>query len=152
MMTENEEQNAAQERNQKLNDAVKMINWLRANPEVPLPFNFEYGDNSIYEWDSKEQAQRMARLMGTFEKSFDKDFLKLKKRFGTMTLEAVFSRGGVCERVVTGTQEIPETVVPAKVEPARTVEIVEWHCPKLLEPDDVSEQPNAQLAATASAQ
>jgi hypothetical protein len=43
----------------------------------------------------------------------------------------------VCERIVTGTREVPEVnhpeiVIPARTTPAHTEEIVEWRCGSLL--------------------
>jgi hypothetical protein len=67
------------------------------------------------------------------KKNGDEQFLRLTKRFGTVKLRAVFSRTEVCERIVLGTEEIPEYVQPEKVIPAHVKEIVEWRCPSLLE-------------------
>lgn len=121
---------ASEARTKTLDDVRELLNWLEAHPEVPIPdeLGSESLGLSIYQWDSKEQAQTMARAMGTFEKQFDGDYLRLIKKFGSgVKVRAIFSRSQVCERVVTGTREIPEQVIPA-----RTEEISEWKCSSIL--------------------
>jgi hypothetical protein len=127
----------AQQREQTLVDVQNIIRWLAAHPEIPLPIEFTRGLN-IYAWDSREEARIMARAMGTFEKNGNEQFLKLIKNFGSTSVVAVFSRSQVCERVVVGTVDVPETVIPERIEPAHTKEIVEYRCPSLL---DNEEQP-----------
>ena len=53
--------------------------------------------------------------------------LTISRDFGGVRLEAFLLRAEVCERVVTGTRE-----VPAQVTPAHTEEVVEWQCSPLL--------------------
>lgn len=51
------------ERETMLNDALRVIEWLKDHPETPLPPS--PGEFNIYAWDSKEEAAKMAKLMGT---------------------------------------------------------------------------------------
>ena len=52
-------------REASLNDAISAIEWLRANPDIPLPGNLM--EFQIYSWDSKEEASALARAFGTAE-------------------------------------------------------------------------------------
>jgi hypothetical protein len=65
--------------------------------------------------------------MGGFAKSHDGTWLNLVKDFGAFTLEVLYKSELVCERVVVGTENVPEKTVPA-----HTKEIVEWQCPESL--------------------
>lgn len=116
------------ERNQQIADMHTMLAWFELHPEIPLPSP----TFSLYAWNTEEEARRMARAMGTFEKGGNDQFLYLIKHFGKVQVEAVFTREQVCERVVTGTREVPEKIIPAQVVEAHTEETFEWRCPQLL--------------------
>lgn len=125
-------------REQSLADARAALDWLESHPDVPLPYEISYGHLGIFALNTKEEARTMARAMGSFDKAFDDDYVSLTKTFGSVKVRAVFNRRDVCERVVIGVEEIPETVIPERVEPARKVEKVEWRCASLLNPDEVA--------------
>lgn len=116
------------ERQQKLNDTRAMLDWLEAHPDVPLPQEIDFGGFAIYSMDTKQDALLLAREFGAARKEYDGSFLHLSKKFGTQALRAVFNRESVCERVVVGTE-----VVPERVEPERIREIIEWRCEPILE-------------------
>lgn len=142
MITQMVESTEQEQRQRSISDVRDFLAWLESHPEIPLPYEFGAGGRiGIYAWNTKDEARIMARAMGTFEKKADENFLELKKKFGSLIVAAVFSRNQVCKRVVVGTKEIPEEVVPEKVTPAHTVEIVEWQCPSLL--DSVEEESEA---------
>jgi hypothetical protein len=106
-----------------LNDVRAVLDWLEAHPEVPLPYDIDCGGFMISSVNLKEELQQLAREFGECEKEFSDDSFRLRKRFGTSSLYAFTERKEVCERVVVGTEEVPE-----RVQPAYTREIVEWRC------------------------
>lgn len=121
------------QRAQVLSDVRGLVGWLEAHPDVPLPLDWSaYASICLYSLDNKDEAEMLAKQFGSCTKEWNDQFLHLKKRFGLITLDAVFSRANVCERVVVGTEELPETVIPERVEPARVVEKVEWRCSPIL--------------------
>jgi len=111
-----------QKRQQAINDSRVLLDWLEAHPEVDLPYNVQYG-MLIASVNTKDELATLARAFGECEKEFADDSFYLRKRFGSTQLYAFTARQQVCERVVVGTEEIPEQVVPARVR-----EIVEWRC------------------------
>lgn len=146
-MTEEQIQEQRDEREAKLNDLIKVASWLKEHVDVPLP---AFETLSIYQWDSKEEATKLAKTFGTCEKSADESFFRLTKSFGTVILQGVFSRAGVCERVVVGTKEIeteeadPVAVAAIpKVKVKKQVEVVEWKCPDLLAEEPTPTQRDA---------
>lgn len=76
-----------------------------------------------------QQMGRAAKTMAPCEKTWEPDYLNLKRKFGRLVeLELSTNRRNVCERRVVGVEEVPERVIPAS-----TREIVEWDCaPALL--------------------
>lgn len=115
-------------REQKITDARMLLDWLEQHPNVPLPHEIESAGLNIYSLNSKDEAIMLAREFGTADKAYDDDFFRLKRRFGSLTLEAIFTRREVCERVVIGSEVVPEQVTPAY-----TRDKVEWRCSPLLE-------------------
>jgi hypothetical protein len=130
--------------------------FLREHPEVPLPSIGSYPyPGAAYEptltaWathdrsDTRTQRQIMAdtaRAFGKAEKSpwLDDSQFVLYRKFAGIWFVLQADRDEVCERVVTGTREVTETVpdpealaaVPT-VEVTKTVEDVEWVCRPLL--------------------
>jgi hypothetical protein len=138
MMTTETELTEQEIREQTLADVRSVLDWLAVHPEIPLPYEFNGSNLGIYAWNDKKEAQIMARAMGTFEKTADENFLTLEKKFGSVVVKALFNRNQVCERVVVATEEVPEQIIPERIEPAYTKEIVEYRCPSLL---DDEEQP-----------
>jgi hypothetical protein len=110
------------ERTQILNDMQRLIDWLRSHPEVNLPHDFAYG-MMLQGYNQREELTQLARSFGECEKEFSDESFYLRKRFGSVAVYAFTARNQVCERVVVGTEEIPE-----RVSPAYTREIVEWQC------------------------
>lgn len=106
---------------QKLSDVRSLLDWLEQHPEVPLPY-FESG-LMISSVNTRDEVTALAREFGECEKDFVDESFYLRKRFGTTYLYAFTARNEVCERVVVGTERMPERVQPAYVR-----EIVEWRC------------------------
>lgn len=111
-----------QQRQQAINDTRTMLDWLEAHPEVDLPYDIQFG-MLIASVNTKDELAVLARAFGECEKEFADDHFYLRKRFGCTQLYAFTSRQQVCERVVVGTEAIPEEVRPAYIK-----EIVEWRC------------------------
>ena len=122
-----------------------LVEFIKANDDFdftrdscPVEFNFRlwylYNDEN-----RKEVFADLARRMGTLKKAYGDNFMWLKRDFGKyvrMTVSA--ERSTVCERIVAGTIDVPEHVLPAREEilvEAHTEDIVEWRCPPILAPD-----------------
>jgi hypothetical protein len=85
-------------------------------------------DDSVYsnrqhKMTAQEKMRVLAKALDKAEKHYQGDYFDLRRKFGPIQLEFTVSRDKICERVVVGTKEVPERVVPA-----RTEEIVEWVC------------------------
>lgn len=125
------------ERNEILDDVLTVVTWFRERPDIPLPGGFRH--LQIFAWDTKDEAEKLARAFGTCKKDSDEMFFRLSRRFGAVKVEGVFSREQVCQRVVVGTKEVEEeqadpdalAALP-KIKVKKQVEIVEWKCPELL--------------------
>lgn len=102
----------------------ELADYLEERPAVPTP-----SIGTIYAFPDPDThpVAEVARAMGGFAKSHGGSFLNLVKDFGAFTLEVAYRSEGVCERVVVGTEDVPEKTVPA-----HTKEIVEWKCPESL--------------------
>jgi hypothetical protein len=102
----------------------ELADYLEERPGVPTPYIgaiFAFADPDVH------PIAGVARTMGGFAKSHDGTWLNLVKDFGAFTLEVLYKSELVCERVVVGTENVPEKTVPA-----HTKEIVEWQCPESL--------------------
>lgn len=101
-----------------------LADYLDDRPAVPVPhlptlFAVAYPET--------HPIPTVARAMGGFEKTHDGTFLNLVKDFGVFSFEVSYPSDQVCERVVVGTEGVPEKTIPA-----HTKEIVEWKCPESL--------------------
>ena len=102
--------------------------WFEAHEAVPVPMNrYEIFIGAFEEPETKELALRIARAMGTCQKSHSTEYLTLVKEIGAILVKFCFYREAVCTKRVVGTTDVPEYVVPA-----HTKEIVEWDCHPLL--------------------
>lgn len=120
---------------QILSDVRTLLDWLEAHPEVPLPYDFE-GGFMVASVNARDELAALAREFRECEKTFVDDSFYLRKRFGVASLYAFTARTEVCERVVVGTEEVPEQVIPARIR-----EVVEWRCAdsSLFKPTEVSD-------------
>jgi len=112
----------------------ELADFYEAHPECPLP---SFPSLNIFADRSDEAvARQQFRAFGAFEKEFLEDWFVARKRFGVITLELNAKREQVCRKVVVGTRQVPERVVPAQPEtviPAHTEEITEWQCEPILD-------------------
>lgn len=95
-----------------------------AHPDLPIPYL-----DPIHAFMSKEEAPVIAHALGRCEKIADDSFFRLRKKLGQLKLDFLVARDEVCERVVVGTKHVPALHIPAHEE-----DIVEWKCPKIMEP------------------
>ena len=122
-----------------IDDMQAFIDFVRLHPDMGPMSRFQY-----FCVHCTDRAELLARTRGVGEVKkeageFDGNF-NLRKNFGQVVVGWFTDRSQICERVVTGTKILPaepEKIVPAK--PERTIEIVEWICPKSLLAADVSE-------------
>jgi hypothetical protein len=98
--------------------------YLEERPAVPTP---NVGTIYAFPDPAEHPIAEVARAMGGFVKDHDGTYLNLVRDFGELRLEVAYRSEQVCERVVVGTEDVPEKTVPA-----HTKEIVEWKCPESL--------------------
>jgi hypothetical protein len=95
--------------------------------ELPIDANF-LPSLTVYLYDTpdgtaREKMRKVARNIGHARKGTLPGFYDLQRDFGPVSLLFTAPRGAVCQRIVTGTKQIEEQVIPAHEE-----EIVEWIC------------------------
>ncbi len=99
-----------------------VLSFLEDNPKIPMPY---FGMiNSFANTDDGDDVNDLARIMAPCRKDASQGYFALIRSFGSTTLEINFEREEVCERIVMGTEDVPE-----KTTAAHTREIVEWRCP-----------------------
>jgi hypothetical protein len=124
---------------------------LDGHPEVPLPYHGNGCEISVNFLSGTDPRARMAAAARAFPCTWHKDawetpdgssaYFDLRGELGGLRLKLSAYRSEVCERVVTGTREVTETVpdpealaaVP-EVEVTRVIEDVEWRCHSILAP------------------
>lgn len=114
--------------------------FIEGHPEipVPLPTSFSAFVHPTHAPNGmKAHAAATIRALGKVKKEDFESNIQVIHDFGPLTYQVWYPRKEICERVVTGTREVPEHVLPAQEErviPAHTEEIVEWHCAPILAP------------------
>jgi hypothetical protein len=124
----------------------EMAKWLEQHPDVPIhkftrPEIMVFAGN-LTESDDETEKQVMARAakaMGKGKKQFDDNYFRLVADTPPDTrYEILADRGNTCTKKVTGTKTVKMPAVEAKPAiPEREVEVdvVEWDCAGILEPD-----------------
>jgi len=107
----------------KIDSMRALLDFLEATPEIPMPY---MGDVNVFPHD-EDTLGELARAMKPVKKERNDSYFMLAKDFGRVKLILNWARDSVCERVVTGTEEIPEQIIEA-----HTREIVEWICPETI--------------------
>lgn len=97
----------------------QIADWYEEHPDSPFSTAIYVG--SVEE--TREQAADLARALGSCRKEHHETTFHLVRDFAGVELTFSFWRATVCERVVVGTEEIPERVIPAE-----TREKIEWRC------------------------
>jgi len=110
-----------------------------AHPEIAQPHDFTgFGIGMPIYCHDKETFAETVKAFGAGSKGSNKETIWFVPT--AIPLVRVTSwHSKVCERVVVGTREIPERVVPATegyVVPARTEEIVEYRCAPFLKTEE----------------
>ena len=126
-----------------------MLAFIEANDD----FNFEESSQptlvelNISTWwfndrsdaDRKHLLADLLRRIGKATKTYGHEFVNIEHPFGSrVKLYIATQRHVVCERVVIGTEVIPEHVIPAQDErviPERVIEKIEWRCAPILAGD-----------------
>jgi hypothetical protein len=138
-------------RTEKVAALFELALLLEQNPDLPVPFELTSGSHlNIMLMSSKDPKGDLARciriLPGPIQKrvwgSESNSYFDAIAKVGSIEIHVGAYRDQVCERVVTGTREVTETVpdptvrVPL-VEVTKTVEDVEWVCGSLMAPPAV---------------
>jgi len=112
------------ERQAWLDGLRAMADWFEQNPERMSDLALGGGGIivNLYPGGKKELAQ-LARKLGRVEKMQSGNLFYVSRKFGPHSIDGVTMRDQVCRRIVTGTREIPEEIIPAHDE-----DIVEWVC------------------------
>lgn len=123
----------ADHRAEEIASARKVLDFLEANPEVPLPFEISRHRDWQIHGASKTDAIALAKASSRIEKT-EVDRLGAMKYTATIDgrpLSMFVPREEVCERRVVGekTIEVPDPDAPLI---AKTVPVVEWDCQPLL--------------------
>lgn len=81
--------------------------------------------------ENKEALDRLRKVRrvigGTWDKSYGY-YMEFSRDYFGGKIELCTYRESACKKVVTGVKEIPSQVIPERIVPARTEEIVEWIC------------------------
>lgn len=119
---------------------------LEQNPDLPLPWQLDSGTLDIHLMRSDDPRGELARIVRMLPGEVRKEvwgdktpYFTAHAKVGSIRLDVTTYRDQVCERVVTGTREVTETVpdphvVVPLVEVTKTVEDVEWVCGPLMAP------------------
>jgi hypothetical protein len=117
---------------QKFVDALlEFAAFFEAHPEVELPQSMM----TVYLFPEVSKMAPYAKAFGKCRKSGDENFFNLTKTFGSaLELQAAWYRNQVCERVVVGQKAVERAVMQEVGKETVMQDIVEWKCPKILEP------------------
>ncbi len=72
---------------------------------------------------TKENVKNFLAFVGNCEKEYEGSSLKITKKFGKHEIVGDVDRNLTCKKIVTGTEVVPERIVPEHVR-----EITEWDC------------------------
>jgi hypothetical protein len=137
------------DRNAYISGLRKLADALETHPEVPLPYEGETTELTLFFFagdDPKAEMAAAARALPTsFRKEADGKYFDLKGHLDGVQIRLCAMREQVCERVVTGTREEvveepdPDALAEAlaavpTVTKTVTVEDVEWRCSPVLAP------------------
>lgn len=107
------------------------------NPEIPAPYDMREGHTDFVFCHDRDVFAAAIKAFGAGEKKFTSDRVEfLPASFPNLIVSC--ERNKVCERVVIGTRHVAEKVIPERVIPAYTEEIVEWQCKPFLESEEAA--------------
>lgn len=133
------------ERTEYTDSLRKIADWFDTHQEIPIPHDAHIF--YLFSVHTREGMEQVARVFGACEKEYADGLFKLKKQFGAIEMQVVAGREQICNRKVTGSKVVPETVIPA-----HSVDIVEWEClntPLLAASDPLSALPAPPLVSEA---
>jgi hypothetical protein len=120
MTTQSEYLSTRNEKNESyVRDLRELADWLERHPELDPPSKY----NGYYFLHDKGDLAKYAKSLERAEKDVSGEYFIVRRKFGSILIEALVDRGRVCERVVTGQRRVE--AVPAHFE-----DIVEWKCPE----------------------
>lgn len=90
----------------------------KANPDDPTEW-----DTVVNEEETKERLAQFLNAVGSCEKEYNGDSLRITKKFGQAKVLGIVNREITCKRKVVGTK-----IEPAVSYPEREVEVYEWEC------------------------
>ena len=112
------------------------------HPDLPQPHDLSTGIGLPIYCHDKETFAATVKTFGGGSKVSDKETISfIPDAMPRVRITTWHSK--ICERVVVGTREVPEEVVPPTkgyVVPAHTEEIVEWRCRPILQTETESER------------
>lgn len=117
----------------------ELADWYDAHPEIDIPGNHELNVSHL---NSKDEARALIRALGACKKDYGSSLVTISRNFGSIAVKFLFYRESVCRKVVVGTRDVPEKVIPAAPEqviPAHVEEITEWKCEPILAPEPEAE-------------
>lgn len=85
----------------------------------------------LFYGNEKEPFDRLKKVRRVIGGRWDKNYgyyMEFTRDYFGGTIELATYRENACTRKVTGVEEIPERVIPERIEKAHTKEIVEWVC------------------------
>lgn len=107
-----------QSRSKYVEGLRSLADFLAEHPDVPTP------NDCLGVVTDKAGAVAWARAYPKVEKDWLSNYLILRgMEFGGLHVEVYTERQAVCRRIVKGTRQVPERIVPAHEE-----DIVEWEC------------------------
>jgi hypothetical protein len=105
--------------------------FFEAHADVAIPVSLQ----TFYIFPEVKEIAAYAKAFGKCRKDGNDTFFNLTKKFGSaIEVQAAWYRNTVCERVVVGKKKVE---VPVMQEVGKNVveqDIVEWKCPKVLQP------------------
>lgn len=122
----------------------KVVDILDAHPDLPAPTVTIYSHGPaevswyvMLDGDHVDQAAAARQIIRTIGGTWDKnpwgDRFDFEQRTDTgISLTVAVHREQVCERIVTGTEQVTIPAVEAQPERVEVRELVEWKCAPLL--------------------
>jgi len=114
---------AEKKRQRTIDDMRDFLDFIEANPIVPMPY---FGSVNAYPQGGVD-IKDVVKALGNVKKSTMPSFFTVTRNFGNLTFGVNFSRSDVCERKVVGTKVIPERIIQEY-----EIEIIDWICPPSL--------------------
>lgn len=124
----------------------EMAKWLEQHPDIPINDWEKPAIMVLAEYAKADESEsektvmaRAAKAMGRGKKEYTNEYFKLHAEMPEGCSYAIWaSRNKTCVATVVGTKEVVIPAQPAKEavpERTETVDVIEWDCEGILEPD-----------------